>query len=144
MLATHEQILQTVKKSKHVLLTCRQDPHIDSLSSCLSLYLFLKKLDISSDVVITGADHAVEKCSFLPAASTVTVDGLHLKRLVIRLSRPGSKVGNFHYDVDGDALNIYITPSSGHFEPSDVRTEFGALTYDLIITCDTPDLSSLG
>src|SRR3990167_4074864 len=110
MLATHEQILQTVKKSKHVLLTCRQDPHVDSLSSCLSLYLLLKKLGIPAEIVIAGPDHAKEKWAFLPSASAATVDGSHLKRLVIRLSRPGAKVGNFRYDIDGEILNIYITP----------------------------------
>src|SRR3989344_4839561 len=99
MLATHEQIRDTLKKSKHVLLTCRQDSHIDSLSSCLSLYLVLQKLGIAADIVIDSPHRTVEQCAFLPAVHEVKTDGSNLRRLVIRLSKPGTKVGNFRYDV---------------------------------------------
>jgi phosphoesterase RecJ-like protein len=148
MLAVHEQIHQTIKKSQRVFLTCRQDPTIDSLASCLSAYLWLNKMGIKADVVIpkTQAPSATqERLSFLPSIKEVkpgfdsSADGL-----VIHVYRPGAKVGKFHYDVVADALNIYITPERGKYEPSDVKVELGRPDYDLIVTCDTPDLASLG
>lgn len=144
MLPTHEQIQDTIKKSKRVLLTCRADAHVDSVASCLSLHLMLQKLGISSDVVLASSNHVLRQVKFLPATDTITVDGTHLRHLVIRLHRPGTKVKNFSYDMDGDTLNIYITPALGKFEPGDVRAEIGLKAYDLIITLDTPDLASLG
>ena len=145
MLTTHDQINQALKKSQRVLLTCRQDAHIDSLASCLSLYLFLKKLGIEADVVLPMKHESQDRCSFLPGAKEVR-HGLkgHSDHLIIRVSRPGTKVGKFHYDVIDHTLNIYVTPSQGKLEPSDVVAEVGRPSYDLIISCDTPDLISLG
>ena len=43
MLQTDEQIIQQVKGAKRILLTCPQNPHADSLASCLALFLAFKK-----------------------------------------------------------------------------------------------------
>lgn len=144
MLATHEQIRETLKKSKHVLLTARADTHVDSVSSCLSFYQLLKKMGVQADIVIASPDHVVQSVHFLPSASDIKVGTHHFKHLVIKLSRPGAKVGNFRYAVEGNTLNIYITPAEGQFEPGDVKAETGMPAYDLVVTLDTPDLPSLG
>lgn len=144
MLSVEQQILQRLKESRHVLITCRKDPHVDSLASCLSLFLLLKKLGVAAEVVIDSPNRAVRQTGFLPDHAAIAFGAESLKKLVIRLGKPDAKVGTFRYDVVDHTLNIYITPSEGTFRPDDVKAEYGKPSHDCIVVCDSPDLQSLG
>src|SRR3989338_1249982 len=144
MLQTHEQFLTHVKRAKRVFLTCREEPHADSLASCLALAMALEKMGIPVDVTIgTPRDH-VEHLSFLPGFTKIKHGTTTLKNVVIRLSCKNTKLRDFHYDIQGDDLVIHLTPAVGSFSPTDVKAELQEPAHDLIITCDTPDLQTLG
>jgi len=144
MLQADQQVVKSIEKAKHVLLTCRQDAHVDSLASCLSLYLLLEKLGVKAEVAISTPKDKIDRCSFLPKSEVIVPSGDSFQNLIIKVSAKNAELGHFRYEVEGDSLNIYVTPSRGTLNPSDVRSEIGKPPHDLIITCDTPDLESIG
>jgi len=144
MLSTNQQILQRIKGAKRVLITCRQDMHIDSLASCLSVYLLLQKMGIPAEVIVSGRSPLIDRCQFLPHSHDIVCDGTSLKNLVIKILPKDGKLRDFRYEVEGDMLKIYLAPSAGKLNPADVKAEIGKPGHDLIVVLDTPDLESLG
>ena len=144
MLETRTQIVQQIKGAKRVLITCQKNAHLDSLASCLALMMLLKKLGIPAEVVVSSPEHHLKKYAFLPGLDSVTHSAAALKILIVRVSPKHASIGSLSYDrLDGGVV-IYLTPAVGGLEESDAKIELGYPTHDLIITCDTPDLSSLG
>ncbi|MFA5954004.1 MAG: DHH family phosphoesterase [Patescibacteria group bacterium] len=144
MLSTDQQIIQRMKEAKRVLITCRHDMHVDTLASCLSLYLMFKKLGVPAEIIVSGRPDLLDRCRFLPHSKEVVCDGKSLKNLVIKISPKDGKLRDFRYEVDGDMLKIYVAPASGKLDPADVKAEIGKPSHDLIMVVDTPDLDSLG
>lgn len=144
MLETRAQIVQQVKGAKRVLITCQKNAHLDSLASCVVLMMLLKKLGVPAEVVVSSSGHQIKKYAFLPGLDAVTHSAAALKNLVVRVSPKHANVGSLSYDRSDGGVVIHLTPSVGSLEESDVKIELGLPTHDLIIVCDTPDLSSLG
>lgn len=143
MLEIHAQIIQQIKSAKRVLITCQKNAHVDSLASCAALLLLLQKLGISADVIISSLEPHLSKYAFLPGFDSIS-SGLALNTLIIRLLPRSAAIGSLSYDRANGGVIIYITPAAGRLEEADVKIELGKPTHDLIITCDTPDLNSLG
>lgn len=144
MLQTHEQILDQVKRAKRVLLTCQEKVHVDSLASCLALALVLQKMNIPTDVAVAVNREKVEHLAFLPGFTKVKHGVTALRQLVIKVSCREAKPRELRYDMQGDELVIHVTAAEGAFKSTDVKAEVEAPEHDLIIICDTPDLTTLG
>jgi len=138
-----QQIQEVIKKSHHILITFPKDFSIDAMSSALALYLVLKKQDKLVDVVCSGFE-LPQNLGFLPKSKTIKPKIDNLQKFVISLNTERDKIEEFSYNVEGEKLNIYITPKSGSFTPEDVNSETSDYKYDLIITLDAVDLDSLG
>jgi nanoRNase/pAp phosphatase (c-di-AMP/oligoRNAs hydrolase) len=144
MLETQAQIVQQIKGAKRVLITCQKNLHLDSLASCVAMSMLLKKINIPAAVVVSSPEQHIKKCSFLPGFELVTHSATALKTLTIRVSPKHATIGSLSYErSDGDVV-VYLTPTSGSLEESDAKIALDYPAYDLIIICDTPDLSSLG
>lgn len=144
MLETNTQIVQQIKGAKRVLITCQKNAHLDSLASCVSLMMLLKKLGVPAEVVVSSSENHVKKYAFLPGLDSVAHSAAALKTLIIRVDPKHAGIGSLSYDrLDGGVV-IYLTPAVGSLDESDAKIEVGYPAHDLIIICDTPDLSSLG
>ncbi|MFA7286652.1 MAG: DHH family phosphoesterase [Patescibacteria group bacterium] len=144
MLDVNQQILERLKGAKRVLITCKQDMHVDSLAACLAMYLVLQKLGVPAEIVVGGPHPTVDRCKFLPKSSEIVCDGRSLKNLVIHISPKGGKLRDFRYEVENGTLKIFVAPSAGEVVPGDVRSEVVHPNHDLIVVLDTQDLNSLG
>src|SRR3989338_8949712 len=144
MLETQAQIIQQIKNAKRVLITCQKNAHLDSLASCVALMMLLQKLGIPAEIVVSSLDNHIQECAFLPGFKAIIHSAVALKTLVISVSPKHATIGSLSYDRSNGGVIIYLTPASGSLEESDAKIELGYPTHDLIITCDTPDLSSLG
>lgn len=63
-------------------------------------------------------------------------------RLSIDIKKSG--MADFSYEVDGNKLNIFLTPKNNSINLSSISSEQGLYQYDLIIAIDTPEIASLG
>jgi nanoRNase/pAp phosphatase (c-di-AMP/oligoRNAs hydrolase) len=143
MLNDIEQIQQLLHESKHILITFRKDGTGDAIASAIALSLFLQKQNKHVDIVV---DEFIlpKKFSFLPHGNEIKPQFPHLQKFIISLDLKNSGVQELSYDVNGDKLQIYITPKTGSITRDQVHTAQSDFRYDLIITLDTPDLHSLG
>jgi phosphoesterase RecJ-like protein len=146
--STAAQALATMQQSNHTLICFPEALSGDGVGASLGLATALEKLRPGHQVdVVSSAFHAPqsrERFSFLPGVDRVraTIEELH--DLTIRVRLQTAKVKALRYDVVGDALEIHLTPSSGHFSKDHVETAITNYRYDCIVTIGCPDLTALG
>lgn len=138
-----QQIFEQIKNSQKILISCKQNFTGDSLSSCLAIFLLLKKLNKQADIVCQDFV-APKNFSFLPQLDQVKPTLTGLKNFVIALDLTKGKVKNFSYDIKDNKLNIYLTPESGNLDAKNISFKSGNYKYDLIISLDSDSLESFG
>jgi len=149
-LTTKQQVIQSIKNAKNILVVFKNirlgsgyPAGGDAVASALALYEILQKNNKNIDII--SPDFALpESFAFLPNVQKIkgTLEAAPQALLSINIKQSGVK--DFSYRVDGDFLNIYLTPKQGVIDLKNIETRHSALPYDLIITVDTPELKSLG
>lgn len=138
---TQKQIVELIKKSQNILVLPSTPADGDSLGSAVSLYLALKKLN--KDVTVVCNDSVPDLLQFLPNIKIVGDKLVSSSDFVITLDCKSTKVDSIKSLIDGDKINIIITPKDGRFSEKDVFFNKGKLNFDLIITVDTAELKQL-
>lgn len=138
---TQKQIVELIKKSQNILVLPSAPADGDCLGSAVSLYLSLKKLN--KDVTVVCADTVPDLLQFLPNIKVVGDKLVSSTDFVITLDCQNAKVDSIKSFLDGDRINIIITPKSGRLTERDVFFNKGTLNFDLIITVDTAELTQL-
>jgi len=142
-LSLHQQIIESLEKTKNILITFKKDYTGDDLAAALALQSFLKKINKPS--TIAAADFFLpKKYSFLPNSSLIQASLKSLKKIVLNINLNQSKVEEFSYDVQPDKLQIFITPEEGDLDLNNIKTADSNYRFDLIITVGSPDLEALG
>lgn len=145
-----QQIVQAIKKSQNILIVFKdvkmgQDYPAggDGAASALALAGILIKNN--KTVEIASPDFVMPPAlAFLPGAQKIKNNLSATPEAVISVDIKQSGIKNFSYRVAGDMLNIYLAPKTGAIDLKNLKTEYGAAPYDLIIAVDTPELKSLG
>ena len=148
-----QQIKEVIKKSHHILITLQKDFSVDAVASALALYLILQKLAKQNnndwggeklvDIVCDGFE-LPENLKFLSKTNIIASKINNLQKFVISLNAGKDKIDEFSYNLNGDDLQIYITPKTGSFNKQDVQAKNSDYKYDLIFTIGADDLDSLG
>jgi len=141
-LNVHQQIIELINKSHHILLTTSSANSGDGLASALALKLFLECLNKPADIIVSELQK--EKLSFLPSGDKIKTNLGSLKKLIINLDISKNKVSEFNYDISDNKLKIFVTPENGAFNENDIKLESSDFKYDLIFIIGSPDLESLG
>lgn len=152
MLTQEQQIFEQIKKANHILITFTKSWNGDALAGALALFLFLKKMGKTADLVAEKNEdealfaHSPAKAfSFLPSFHEIKGSIENLRKFIISLDISSAKVSQIKYKIEeGKTLNFIISPKEGFFTEDDIDTSSSGFKYDLIITLDTPDLESLG
>lgn len=143
MLNTFEQIFKQIEKCKRPLIVFPADWKGDAVSSTLTLFLLLKKLD--KEVEIAAAPSAKNLVwSFLPGHSEIKNTLDNLRKFVISLDISQTDVSQIKYNIEEKKINFIVAPKNGWFKPDDITTSDSGFKYDLIITIGASDLESLG
>lgn len=141
--AKEQQIYELIKHSASVLMCLPENPTTDAIASGLGLLSVVEKLGKRGKVVCSNfqlpANH-----SFLPKSEEIFDELSALQKFVISLDVSKTRVEELSYTIEGDKLNIYISPKDGYFQPSDVSSTTGEYAFDLVMTVDSHDLESLG
>lgn len=138
-----EQIQEVIKKNRNILITFQTDYSIDSLASSLALFLLLKKLDKSPEVVCYNF-RPENNASFLPEIQSIHSRLTDNQKLKISIDVKNNNLDQLSYTLEEGKLNIYITPKTSVIEPNKIKTELLPSKYEVIFVIDTPDLASLG
>lgn len=143
MLNEQQQFFEQIKKANNILITFNKDWEGDSVASALALFLFLKKIGKTAEIVAEKADHS-KSFSFLPGYGEIKESIDNLRRFIISLDIRNTKVSQIKYKVEKDTLDFIVSPKDGFFTSDDITSRTSGFKYDLIIVLDTHDLESLG
>jgi phosphoesterase RecJ-like protein len=142
-LTSLQQTFELLTKSKSILIALPAHPSTDAVAAGLALYALCEKL--GKRIKIVASDFTLPPShQFLPKSKEILTDITQLRKFVIILDIAKTPVEELSYDIEGDKLNIYITPKSGFFQDNDVKTSAGGYMYDAIVVLDAPNLPSLG
>ena len=136
------QLKNLLKERKNILLLSHQKIDGDGLSSMIALKKLLEKH--GKDVTAFTPGLVPDIYHFLPWVNEVETTLRGSNDFVISLQSPNAEVDKIRYSVDGDTLNIVVTPKFGNFVAEDIATKQSVGTYDLIIVMDSGDLEHLG
>jgi len=140
-LSPKQQATELIKKShKILLLTANIDG--DSLGSMVALNSVLKSLD--KETLMICPDEIPSSYSYLPYLNEIKKDLTEIRNFIISLDLSNASVSKLGYKIEGNKLNITVTPQRGTFSYSDISTKQEAADLDLIIIFDTADLDMLG
>ncbi|MFH0955822.1 MAG: DHH family phosphoesterase [Candidatus Falkowbacteria bacterium] len=143
MLTQEQQIFEQIKKASNILITFKKTWNGDSVASALALFLFLRKMDKTVEVV--AEKFSLDKLySFLPGYTEIKHELDNLRKFIISLDITNTKVSQIKYKQEENQLNFIISPQDGFFSASDITSGASGFKYDLIIVVDSPDLESLG
>jgi len=143
MLTQEQQIFEQINKASNILITFKKTWNGDAVASALALFLFLRKMGKTADLV--AEKFSLDKLySFLPGYTEIKHSLDNLRKFIISLDITNTKVSQIKYKREENKLNFIISPQDGWFTASDISSSASGFKYDLIITVDTPDLESLG
>lgn len=138
------RITKTLKEKHSIAICLPAQPPLDAVAAALALQLVLEK--DGKSVALACPTEIDPKFSLLgqeKVQTSLAVDG---DVLVVSIPYKDGNVDNVTYNVEGDRLNIVITPEDGHarLEPEHVDFKYTGGRPDAIITVYAPTLQSLG
>ena len=119
-----------------------KNPDGDALGSVLALYLSLRKL--GKDVIAVCNDPAPASLAFLPQVEKIDQNFAGSRDFVISLDITKTKADKVMYKVNGDKLDIVITPKGGRFSKDDISCCDGTFHFQAVVVLDSPDLERVG
>jgi len=137
-----EQIRQITEQSKKILIATHRKPDGDGIGSALALFRFLQKIGKTATLVC--GDPIPDVYEFLPQVDQFEQSFSANRDLILTLDCAKTEVSKLKYSLDGDKMNIIITPKRGGFLKEDVKFSYGESEYDLIFVLDVADLPQLG
>jgi len=141
-LENKQQISTLINQSQSILIPMPEEEPHKALGSALALYQVCRALE--KDVYLYAPDtFDAEMYDFLDTSMMQT--GLDAPReAVISIDAAHVPIKEMRYETAENLLNIYVTPDNATLDPKYVKIESGKHEFDLIITLNTPQLSSLG
>lgn len=134
--------ISVIKKATNVLILPSSPIDGDSVGSALALYLTLKKLGKKATVV---AEEAIPSSyNFLPEIAAISREMNLVRDFVVTLDCRGGELPNVRHEIQGDKINIIVTPKKGSFNREQVSFSQSGSQYDCVIVVDAADLSQLG
>ncbi len=141
--AAEDQIYELLKQSSAVLIALPSQPTTDAIASGLAVLAVLEKLGKRGRVVSSGFQ-LPQNHSFLPKSTEIFDDLSAVRQFIISVDVSKTSVEELSYAIEGDKLQIHLSPKDGFFKPEDVTTSAGEYAFDCIVVLDAQDLEQLG
>ncbi len=138
------RVAKTLKDKQSVAIILPTQAPLDAVASALALYFALVKEgktvsvaspdDIDRSFGLVGQDKIVKNMS---SGGNV---------LVISIPYKEGGIDNVTYNVEGNNLNVLVTPEEGHerLDPNEVSFNYSGGKPDVIVTIYAPNFQSLG
>lgn len=137
-----QQFKNLIEGKDKILLLSHKNLDGDGLSAMLVLHSFLSAM--GKDVSMYSDKKVSQMYKFLPRTDKVTNTLSSSNDFIISVKCGKCEVDKLKYSLDGDTLNIVITPKEGVFHADEINSRNALGNYDLIIIVDSGDLEHLG
>lgn len=137
-----QDVISVLKKANNVLVLPSSPVDGDSIGSALSLYLALKKL--GKKVTVVAQEAVPASYNFLPEISAISRELAFVRDFIITIDCRDNKPANIRHEIQGNKINIIVTPQKGMLSQEQVSFSHGPIPYDCIIVVDAADPSQLG
>ncbi|HOX41088.1 MAG TPA: DHHA1 domain-containing protein [bacterium] len=141
-LSPKQQVVDVLKNKERLLLLTHKNPDGDALGSLLGLFLSMKKL--GKDVVAVSYDPIPPALAYLPSHNKIQQQFSGTRDFVLSLDISSVKAEKVMYKVEGDKLNVIISPKDGQFSADMLSIADGSFRFDAIVVLDAPDLERIG
>jgi hypothetical protein len=139
-LTPKQQASEAIRQANNILIITGQHPSVDQVASTIALAAILRKYGKKVSAVVS--DTLPQQVAFLePTKLDRSLTGL--RDFVLKVDVRKAELDKLRYEVEGEKLNIYITPFRGSFAPSDVTFDYGNYQYDIVITLGVPTRARL-
>ena len=138
----NQQLYEMIQQSTNPLITFKKEATGDVIASSLALAKLFKKWGLSSEIISPNFE-LPDNYKFLPEASNIKTDFNNLKKITITLDHPTIKTHHLQHEEKDNQLHIEISPDDPGFSKENIHINDSNYKHDLIITLNTPDLSSL-
>jgi len=137
-----QDILSLLKRANHVLVLPSSPLDGDSLGSSLALYLALKKL--GKKVTVVAEEIIPASYNFLPEISIIGREVSFVRDFIVTIDCRNSGAPNVRHEIQGNKINIFITPENGAISRDQISFTEGKVPFDCIVTVDAADPSQFG
>ncbi len=142
MQATYQTAIKAIERSRQPLIMVPEGGGADGLASAFGIAHLLQKLE--KPVAIVSADsHPLDALTFLNThGHPIRPSFDRIRSFAIRLDMRRTRADELSYDVVGDELQIFLTPSSGTWTERDISISASDYRYDLILSIGAATLES--
>lgn len=139
-LTPKQQTIELIRQAEKILLVTGREPTNDQIAGMAAMQAALTKLGKQVNAVAT--DNLPKVKSVVDTSKIVrNLDGI--RDFVISLNMANTVVDKLKYNVEGNRLDITITPVSGNFSAQDASFSYGAYQFDLVIVLGVFNLSKI-
>jgi hypothetical protein len=139
-LTPKQQASELIKQAHNIMIVTGREPNNDQFSAAIAMQRVLNKLQKQASVVITDE---LPKSSALYDTQFISKDIQGVRDFIISLDMHSVVVDKLKYNVEGEKLDITITPLNGNFNAKDVTFEQGPYKFDLVIALGVPQITKL-
>ncbi len=124
-----QQIAESIKGGKNILVTVDSNPTVDELAAALGLTFLLSKLDKHASAVFSG--EIPPAMEFLDPDATFESSVDSLRDFIIALDR--EKADKLRYKVEDEVVKIFITPYRTVLKKDDFQFSQGDFNVDVVV-----------
>ena len=135
-------VISLLKRANNLLILPSSPVDGDSIGSGLALYLALKKL--GKQVTVVAEEEVPASYNFLPEISTISRELHFVRDFIVTIDCREFPPANVRHEIQGNKINIIVTPQNGTISKDHVSFSNGPAPYDCIITVDAADPSQFG
>ena len=134
-----QQVVDRLKEANNILVTVRNNPTLDLLSSCIGLALLLDKMDKHATAVFSG--EVPSALEFLKPEETIEQTPDSLRDFIIALDK--SKADKLRYKVEDKVVRIFITPYRTSITQDDLNFSQGDFNVDVVVALGAHEQAEL-
>lgn len=139
-LTPKQQASELIKQAHNIVIVTGREPSNDQLAAAIATQRALNKLQKQASIVITDA---LPKSAELFDTQFISNDIQGVRDFIISVAMHSVVVDKLKYNVEGDRLDVTITPLNGNFKAGDVSFEQGPFKFDLVIALGVPQITKL-
>ncbi len=134
-----QKVTDQIKSCNNILIALSKNPNIDEISAALALTFILDKIGKYVTAIYSGETPNI--IAFLKPEQTFEKNTNSLQDFIIALNK--EKADHLRYKIEGDFVNVYITPYKTTISEKDLEFSQGNFNVDLVISIDVETAESL-
>lgn len=139
-LTPKQQASELIKQAHNILIITGREPNNDQLSAAIATQRVINKLQKQASVVVTDS---LPKSAELFDTQFISKQLEGVRDFIVSIDMKSVVVDKLKYNVEGERLDVTITPLNGNFKSNNVSFSQGPLKFDLIISLGVPQIAKL-